>query len=80
MFGSLICMSSDYFHNECLIGTTISELDKEKLSKNSLLVNFKLNDQFANENELKFDANTLEIKTQSSKIPKFHQRFFLLYK
>jgi hypothetical protein len=76
MFGSLICISSDYFLNDCIIGT-ICELDKEKLKNNIILVNFNLNDQYIGSNELQIDANTLEIKN-INKIPKFNQSYILI--
>jgi hypothetical protein len=46
MFGSLVCLSSDFFRTNCLIGL-ICERDKEQIKNNTITIKFDLSDEYS---------------------------------
>lgn len=64
LFGSLICMSDDYFEKRCFIGS-ICERDPKKLKDGIVWVKFNINVEDQLENEIDLGKNFIMLETSA---------------
>lgn len=64
LFGSLICMSNDYFENCCLIGC-ICERDPKKLKEGIIYVRFNIDLENQFNQEVSFGGNFIMLETSA---------------
>jgi hypothetical protein len=79
MFGSLVCLSSDFFRTNCLIGI-ICERDMDQIKKNIITIRFDLSEELmldeANEDE--YGNPTNETITMNSNLPNLNDTYTLI--
>lgn len=65
LFGSLICMSNDFFDKTCLVGS-ICERDPKKLKKGIIMVKFNIDlENNQNNQEIKFGGGFIMLETSA---------------